>query len=196
MALKHVKSVCVYCGANSGNNPAYAKAAEELGKLLAENNIQVVYGGASIGIMGSLAESVLQHDGYITGIIPHGLFQREVAHNGISKLLVVDSMHDRKSLIAKLSDAIITLPGGYGTFEELFEMITWNQIGIHQKPIFILNTAGFYDPFQAFIKNVIDCGFIRDTVKQPYKILDTPRDIIDELTAFIPVAIQKPVVNP
>lgn len=196
MALKHVKSVCVYCGANSGNNPAFVEAAEELGKLLAENNIQVVYGGASIGIMGALAESVLRHDGYITGIIPHGLFQREVAHNGISKLLVVDSMHDRKSLIANLSDAIITLPGGYGTFEELFEMITWNQIGIHQKPIFILNTVGFYDPFQSFIKNVIDSGFIRDKVKQPYKVVNTPRDIIDELTAYIPVSIKKPVVNP
>jgi uncharacterized protein (TIGR00730 family) len=196
VALKHVKSICVYCGANSGSNPVFVAAAKELGKLLAENDIGLVYGGASIGIMGALADSVLEHGGHVTGIIPHGLFQREVAHNGISKLLVVDSMHDRKSLIAHLSDAIVTLPGGYGTFEELFEMITWNQIGIHQKPIFILNTAGFYDPFQAFISNVIENGFIRDTVKQPYKVLEKPVDVIEELSAYIPISTVTPVVNP
>lgn len=196
MALNHIKSVCVYCGANPGNNPDYVKEALELGKLLAKNNINLIYGGASIGVMGAIADSVIEHGGNVTGIIPHGLFQREVAHNGISKLLVVDSMHERKALLANLSDALITLPGGYGTFEELFEMITWNQIGIHQKPIYILNTAGFYNPFQAFIDNVIKNGFIRDTVKQPYQILETPDAIIDALSKFEPVSIEKPVVNP
>jgi len=196
VALNHIKSVCVYCGANPGNNPEYESEAKELGKLLSENGVSLVYGGASIGIMGAIADSVLEHGGNVTGIIPHGLFQREVAHNGISKLLVVDSMHERKALLANLSDALITLPGGYGTFEELFEMITWNQIGIHQKPIFILNTAGFYDPFQNFINNVIDCGFIRDSVKQPYQILESPAAIIDALSEFQPISIEKPAVNP
>lgn len=196
MPINKIKSVCVYCGSRSGTDPAFTEDARELGKLLAQNGIDLVYGGASIGVMGVIASAVMEHGGHVTGVIPHGLFRKEVANDGISKLLVVDSMHDRKSLMASMSDALITLPGGYGTLEELFEMITWNQLNIHNKPIYILNTNGFYDPLQSFIEHMMRKGFVSSGIDQPYRLLDTPAGIIEALSSIEPKNVPEPAVNP
>ncbi|MCH8523766.1 MAG: TIGR00730 family Rossman fold protein [Balneolales bacterium] len=178
-----INSVCVYCGSSPGNDPIFSAEATKLGKLLAEHNIQLVYGGASIGVMGALANAVMKHGGKVTGIIPHGLFKREVAHQGITSLLVVDSMHERKALMAQMADALITLPGGFGTLEELFEMVTWNQIGIHNKPIYMLNTMGFYTPLLSFIEHTVKSGFIKDGQQQLISVTKTPEELMHLLTS-------------
>jgi uncharacterized protein (TIGR00730 family) len=178
-----VKRVCVYCGSSPGTNPEYKRIASELGSLLAEAKIDLVYGGASIGVMGSVADAVMAGGGHVTGIIPHGLFRREVAHEGISSLLVVDSMHERKALMAGMADALITLPGGYGTLEELFEMITWSQIGIHTKPIFLLNTLRFYNPLLKFIDTIIHEGFIKPGQQHLFRVAETPSELLGMLRA-------------
>lgn len=173
-----IKRVCVYCGSSPGADDSYTTAAAALGKMLAENDIELVYGGASIGVMGAIANAVMENGGKVTGIIPHGLFQREVAHKGISSLLVVDSMHERKALMAQMADALVTLPGGYGTLEELFEMVTWNQIGIHKKPIFLLNTMGFYNPLLEFIQHTIAQGFIRKGQDDIITVAENPSELM------------------
>jgi len=181
MMNQPVRRVCVYCGSSPGVRPEYKASAAELGTLLTEANIDLVYGGASIGVMGALADAVMSGGGHVTGIIPHGLFKREVAHQGISSLLVVDSMHERKALMARMADALITLPGGFGTLEELFEMITWSQIGIHTKPIFLLNTLGFYDPLLKFIDTILDEGFIKPGQQHLVRVAATPAELVEML---------------
>lgn len=181
-SLAPIKRVCVYCGSSPGTDQMYTETARVFGRLLAENNIGLVYGGASIGVMGALADAVMEHGGSVTGIIPHGLFKKEVAHEGISSLLVVDSMHERKALMAQMADALVTLPGGFGTLEELFEMVTWNQIGIHSKPIFLLNTLSFYTPLLQFIDHVTQQGFIRKEQQHLITTADTPEELVQLLT--------------
>lgn len=181
-SLAPIKRVCVYCGSSPGTDLMYTETARVFGRLLAENNIGLVYGGASIGVMGALADAVMEHGGSVTGIIPHGLFKKEVAHEGISSLLVVDSMHERKALMAQMADALVTLPGGFGTLEELFEMVTWNQIGIHSKPIFLLNTLSFYTPLLQFIDHVTQQGFIRKEQQHLITTADTPEELVQLLT--------------
>ncbi len=154
-------NICVYCGSSSGNDASVIEAVEEFGKLLAENNHRLVYGGSSLGVMGALANSVMNHGGKVTGVIPHGLFRKEVAHQGITELITVQDMHERKSTMANLSDAFVALPGGFGTLEELFEVITWNQIGIHEKPVTVYNYNGFYDKLISMIDHAFEAGFIR-----------------------------------
>ncbi len=154
-------NICVYCGSSSGNDNTVLKAAEELGKMMAENGHQLIYGGSSLGIMGTLANSVMEHGGTVTGVIPHGLFRKEVAHQGITKLITVQDMHERKSTMANHSDAFLALPGGFGTLEELFEIITWNQIGIIEKPVTVYNHNGFYDHLIKMIQHAHDAGLIR-----------------------------------
>jgi uncharacterized protein (TIGR00730 family) len=176
-----IKRVCVYCGSSPGVRPEYKDTAAKLGVLMAEAKIDLVYGGASIGLMGAVADAVMANGGHVTGVIPHGLFRREVAHQGISSLLVVDSMHERKALMANMADALITLPGGYGTLEELFEMITWSQIGIHAKPIFLLNTLGFYNPLLDFIAKIMDEGFIKPGQQHLFRVAATPNELISML---------------
>lgn len=178
MKSSSIKRVCVYCGSSPGSQDAYTTAASEFGKLLAENHIELVYGGASIGVMGAVANAVMEHGGTVTGIIPHGLFQREVAHEGITSLLVVDSMHERKAIMAGMADALVTLPGGFGTLEELFEMVTWNQIGIHKKPIFLLNTMGFYNPLLNFIEHTVTQGFVRRGQESLIRTAENPTELI------------------
>lgn len=178
---KSIKTVCVYCGSSSGNDPVYVDTAKKVGKLLAINGYDLVYGGAAIGVMTAVADAVMEHGRNVTGIIPHGLFAREVAHEGITKLLVVDSMHERKSMMAEMADVLITLPGGYGTLEELFEMITWNQIRIHDKPIFILNVNGFYDRLFGFLDFVANEGFIRNGDRTLFDVVETPELLIESI---------------
>lgn len=155
-----VKSICIFCGSASGKHPVYSAAASSVGKLLAERGIEIVYGGGSIGLMGVLADQVLEVGGKITGVIPRALFDKELGHSGLHKLHVVESMHERKAMMASLSDAFLALPGGFGTFEEFFEIITWSQLGIHKKPFGLLNTAGYYDPLLRMCDQAVAEGFI------------------------------------
>jgi uncharacterized protein (TIGR00730 family) len=155
--------ICVFCGSSMGSDPDVAADARILGRLLAERGIGLVYGGASIGVMGAVADACLDAGGEVTGIIPKTLLKREVAHTGLTKLVVVDSMHNRKAMMAALSDGFIALPGGFGTFEEVFEMITWNQLGIVKKPVILVNVNGFYDGLDTFVRHAAAAGFIRES---------------------------------
>lgn len=172
-------TICVYCGSGPGFDPSFTQIAGEFGKLLAEKDHDLVYGGASIGVMGALANSVMDHGGSVTGVIPRDLFHKEVANTGITKLITVDDMHQRKSTMAVLSDAFVALPGGFGTMEELFEIITWNQIGIHNKPVTIFNYKGFYDPLIQMIKKAEELGFIRNIENANLRIAETVNEILN-----------------
>ena len=159
MSEQKIKRICVFCGSSGGNQEIYAAKARELGQLMAAKGIGLVYGAGGIGLMGTVADSVLEENGEVIGIIPYALATKERAHISAS-MRVVNTMHERKAMMADLSDAFIALPGGFGTFEELLETITWGQLGIHQKPIGLLNVAGYYDPLLAMIDRGISEGFI------------------------------------
>jgi hypothetical protein len=156
-----MKRICVFCGSNPGRNPEHLQAATELGKVLARQGIEVVYGGASIGLMGALADSALKEGGKVIGVIPQALKNREVAHAGLTELRVVSSMHERKQLMESLSNAFIALPGGFGTLDEFCEIVTWFQLGIHHKQFGVLNSAGFFDHFLSFIDEAVRQEFVR-----------------------------------
>lgn len=158
--MAELGNVCVFCGSKPGTSPAFLDAARELGAELARRGIGLVYGGASVGLMGALADAALEGGGKVTGVIPQRLVDREIAHTGLTDLRVVGSMHERKATMEKLSDGFIALPGGFGTFEELFEIITWRQLGLHQKPIAVLNAGGYYDPLLHVVRRGVDEGFI------------------------------------
>jgi uncharacterized protein (TIGR00730 family) len=156
-----MKSIAVYCGASSGADPVYADAARGLARALVEHNIGLVYGGGKVGLMGVIADEVLRLGGEATGVIPKHLVEREVGHAGLTRLFVVKDMHERKAMMSDLADGFIAMPGGMGTLEELFEMVTWAQLGIHAKPIGLLNVNGFYDGLSAFIGHLVETGFVR-----------------------------------
>lgn len=153
-------SVCVYCGSSKGDRWEYAAAARELGALFAKRNICLVFGGGSVGLMGVLADAVLEAGGKVTGVIPNGLRTRELAHEGVTEMIAVDSMHARKQRMVDLADAFIALPGGIGTLDELFETWTWLQLGIHGKPVGVLNVAGYYDQLLGFLRHMAQQGFV------------------------------------
>lgn len=155
------KTICVYCGANAGVTPAYAEAARALGRALVDQNLALVYGGGKVGLMGVIADAVLAAGGEVTGVIPTALVEREVGHMGLTRQFIVKDMHERKAMMASLSDGFIAMPGGMGTLEELFEMLTWSQLGIHAKPIGLLNVDRFYDGLIDFIAHASGQGFIR-----------------------------------
>jgi hypothetical protein len=159
--VKAVRRVCVYAGSNPGNDPAYAEAARELAAQLAERGIGLVYGGGRVGLMGVLADTVLAAGGEAVGVMPQALIDREIGHPRLTELRVVDSMHERKALMAELSDAFIAVPGGIGTLEELIEVYTWSQLGIHRKPLGVLNVNGYYDGLGAFLDHAVGQGFLR-----------------------------------
>jgi uncharacterized protein (TIGR00730 family) len=156
-----MKSIAVYCGASLGANPGYADAARSLAQALVEHNIALVYGGGNVGLMGVIADEVLRLGGDATGVIPRALVEREVGHTGLTRMFVVKDMHERKAMMADLADGFIAMPGGMGTLEELFEMLTWSQLGIHRKPVGVLNTGGFYDGLVSFIGHLRQEGFVR-----------------------------------
>lgn len=159
--MSEVRSICVFCGSQPGVQPEYVAAARELGAYLAQHGIELVYGGGHIGMMGAVADSALAHRGRVIGVIPEHLMRPEVAHQQLTELVVVDSMHTRKRTMAERCDAFIVLPGGYGTLEEMFEMVTWLQLKLHAKPVGILNVEGFYDRLLDFIRHAADERFIR-----------------------------------
>lgn len=156
-----MKSICVYCGSNFGDSPLYRSAAEELGRALVARGQTLVYGGGNVGLMGVVADTVMQGGGEVVGVIPRSLLEREVGHRGVTRLEVVETMHERKSRMAELCDAFVALPGGWGTLEELAEAATWTQLGIHRKPVGLLNILNFYDPLLAYLDNAVAAGFIR-----------------------------------
>jgi len=158
--MRDLKSILVYCGANSGSKSIYKETAIALGKFLAKENLTLVYGGGSIGLMGILADTVLAAKGKVIGVIPDFLNVKEVGHTGLTELHEVKSMHERKALMEKFCDGVVVLPGGYGTFDEMFEMLTWSQLGLHRKPIGILNVNGYYDHLIAQLNKMVDEGFL------------------------------------
>ncbi|GAB4214245.1 MAG: TIGR00730 family Rossman fold protein [Rhodoferax sp.] len=156
-----MKNVCVYCGSSPGADPVYRAAAQALGQAMARRGVGLVYGGASIGVMGAVADAVLAAGGRVLGVIPEALAQREVAHTGLTELVVTPSMHVRKMRMAEAADAFVALPGGIGTFEELFEIWTWAQLGIHSKPVALLNVAGYFDSLIALVDHAVAQGFLK-----------------------------------
>ena len=177
-----IQSLAVFCGSKQGSNPLYTAQAAQLGKLLAETDIRVIYGGGSAGIMGSIADSAMANGGKVTGIIPKVLIEWEVQHHHITELIVSDDMHIRKKTLYELCDAAIILPGGYGTLDELFEIVTWNQLSIHNKPVFILNTAGFYDHLIQHILKMREEGFLYEKEDNKIIILNEPNDLLNYTT--------------
>ncbi len=156
-----MKAIAVYCGANPGASPMYADAARALARALVERNVALVYGGGHVGLMGMIADEVLRLGGEVSGVIPQQLVDRELAHPGLTRLFVVKNMHERKAMMAQLADGFIAMPGGMGTLEELFEMLTWSQLGIHTKPVGVLNVGGFYDQLVGFLRHAQDQAFIK-----------------------------------
>lgn len=156
-----MKSICVYCGSSAGNRPEYAQAARALAHELARRGIRLVYGGSNVGIMGVLADAMLQAGGQVVGVIPQSLVKKEVAHSGLTALHITEDMHTRKAMMAELSDGFIALPGGLGTLEELFESLTWGQLGFHSKPVGVLNMAGYYDGLLAFLDHSVGEAFVK-----------------------------------
>jgi uncharacterized protein (TIGR00730 family) len=183
--------ICVFCGTNTGSRPAYGAAARELGRVLAEQDIELVYGGASVGIMGELADSVQEHSGHVTGIIPQQLMEKEAAHTGIPNLIVVASMHQRKSQMADLSDGFIALPGGIGTLEGFFEVLTWGQLGIHTKPSGILNVEGYFDSLSEFLDHAVQEGFLTEEHRHAIAVDSDAERLLDRMRAYSPPESEK-----
>ncbi len=180
MSLK--RRVCIYCGSKTGQNPTFTEQARELGTRLASNEIEVVYGGGSIGLMNEVANATLSRGGQVHGVIPQHLYDLEVAHEQLTALHITDSMHERKAMMAELSDAFIALPGGFGTFEELMEAITWLQLGIHEKSVIVFNIDGYYDQLISFIDHAVENGFITNGKRDALKVAET----VEECLTYLP----------
>ena len=176
-----ITSLAVFCGSKDGIDSVYIEHAQQLGKLMAEHTIKMIYGGGSSGLMGTVADSVMQHRGNVVGIIPHVLVEWERQHHGITELIIADDMHERKKKMYELCDAAIILPGGFGTLDELFEMLTWNQLSIHDKDIFILNSNGFYDHLLAHIEQLDKQGFLYESAKERITVLSDPAELVQYL---------------
>lgn len=181
-----MQSLCVFCGSAKGKNPVYAEEARRLGQALAGAGVTLVFGAGHIGLMGVLADAVLEAGGKAIGVIPKVLMDRELAHLGLTQLHVVDTMHQRKALMADLSDGFIALPGGYGTLDETFEILTWAQLGIHAKPIGLLNTAGYFDPLLAWLDRAVEDGFIRAEHGELLNVATNPDELLDALCRHEP----------
>ncbi|PKD42834.1 TIGR00730 family Rossman fold protein [Rhodohalobacter barkolensis] len=166
-------NICVYCGSSPGKNNVIIDQAKAFGRSLAEKNHNLIYGGSSLGIMGAIADAVMVNGGEVIGVIPENLFSKEVAHRGITRLITVKDMHQRKSHMAELADAFVAYPGGFGTMEELFEIITWNQIGILNKPVTIMNIDGYYDPLIEMIDHAVETGFIKPANRKIVQVAET-----------------------
>jgi uncharacterized protein (TIGR00730 family) len=176
-------SVCVFTGSSRGVRPEYLAAATELGRLLAARGIRLVYGGARVGLMGAVADAALKGGGDVIGVIPAALVAKEVAHTGLTDLRVVESMHERKALMSDLADAFVALPGGWGTLEEFFEVLTWAQLGLHRKPCGLLNVQGYFDGLLVFLAHTIDEGFVRPQHAGMIAVATTPVDLVARLEA-------------
>ena len=179
-----MKRICVYCGANPGKRPAYAAAAVELGTRLAQEKIELVYGGGCIGLMGLVADAALRAGGHVIGVIPQALVLKEVVHEGLPDLRTVKTMHERKALMAELADGFIALPGGFGTYEEFCEILAWSQLGWHQKPFGLLNVAGFYQSLLAFLDHAVAEGFIKSPHRELVLVENNVEAMLQRLLAY------------
>jgi hypothetical protein len=185
-AMPVLRSLGVFCGSSTGNDSRFAETARELGGLLADRGIELVYGGGEIGLMGELADACLAAGGRVLGVIPVGLFAREVAHRGVTELREVGSMHERKQLMYDRSDAFLALPGGFGTLEELAEVTTWSQLGIHAKPIALLDVGGFWDGLVRQLDDMVEAGFLRPANRALVRVVGTPAEALELLGSLEP----------
>lgn len=174
-----MKSIAVFCGSREGYNPVHREQAYRLGGLLAEKGIHLVYGAAKVGLMGAVADGVLNNNGSVTGVIPHFLEQKEIVHEGLSELILVNTMHERKLKMYDRSDAFMVLPGGWGTMEEMFEILTWGQLGMHEKPIGVLNINGYYDPLKAQNTMMVQEGFLSERIREILKFSPSAEDLLE-----------------
>lgn len=181
-----ITSLCVYCGARPGDRPEYSQAARDFGKLLAERQIRLVYGGGNVGLMGIVADAALAAGGQVVGVIPTALASKELAHQGLSELIEVASMHERKLRMATLADSFVALPGGIGTLEELFEVYTWQQLGFHGKPIGLLDVAGYYRPLLDFLDQMSERQFLRPEHRQLLLAASDPTELLERICAHVP----------
>ena len=191
MQERVIRRICVFCGSSPGRHAAYADSARALGALLAREGIGVVYGGANVGVMGALADAVRGAGGEVIGVIPQALVEREVAHTALDDLRIVGSMHERKALMAELSDAFIALPGGIGTLEELFEVWTWAQLGSHDKPCALLNVQGFYDGLSSFLDHVVNEAFLRKKHRDMLLVANDPRMLLAAIRRYEAPSVTK-----
>ncbi|HYG41481.1 MAG TPA: TIGR00730 family Rossman fold protein [Bordetella sp.] len=186
-----LQNICVYCGSNGGRIPAYADGARELARELVRRDIGLVYGGASVGIMGIVADAVMAEGGRVIGIIPEPLMRKELGHGGLTELHVVQSMHERKTMMAERSDGFVALPGGAGTLEEIFETWTWAQLGMHQKPCGLLNIAGYYDQLAGFLDHSVQESFMRAEHRAMLVVESQPAALLDRYAAYQPPTVSK-----
>jgi len=177
-------SICIFCGSSTGKNSSYKSAAVKLGQLLAENKFNLVYGGGNIGLMGEIAQSVINNGGRAIGVIPQFLVEKELVYDRLTEVRVVDSMHERKAAMAELADAFIAMPGGFGTLEETVEVLTWAQLGLHRKPIGLLNIDGYYDSLNAFFDHMVAEGFLMQDYKDMLLVNEDPAAMLESLTSF------------
>lgn len=186
-----IRSICIYCGSNPGTRPEYIEQAQVFARMLARRGIRVVYGGASVGIMGAIADAALAEGGIVVGVIPQSLVDREVAHDGLTQLIVTSSMHERKARMADLSDAFVALPGGIGTLEEIFEIWTWSQLGLHEKPCGLLNIGGYYDSLERFLDETVVNGFLGSGHRSMLLTADTGETLLSAFEAYEPPSVVK-----
>ena len=183
--------ICVFAGSNMGADARYRMAAQELGRALVRRHAGLVYGGARVGLMGTLADAVLGAGGHVTGVIPESLVAKEIAHQGLSELRVVASMHERKAVMNRLADGFIALPGGWGTLEELFEVLTWAQLGLHQKPCGLLNVNGFFDRLLSFLDHSVNERFVRAENRAMVVVSDAADELLQRLEDYVPPSVEK-----
>lgn len=184
--MQQIQSICVYCGSHPGHRAEYREATESLARRLVADGIGIVYGGGDVGLMGALADAALEAGGHVTGVIPESLIEREVAHGSLTELHVVRSMHERKALMAELSDAFVALPGGLGTLEEIVEIGTWAQLGFHRKPCGILNVLGYYDHLATFLDRMVTEGFLESRHRSLLTVSDDPKELMERMQTYEP----------
>ena len=191
-----MRRICVFCGSQSGRDPVYAESARRLGAALVARGLGLVYGGGRVGLMGEVAAEVLRRGGEVVGVIPHALATKEVEQTDATELVRVETMHQRKAIMADRSDAFAALPGGFGTCEELFEIVTWAQLGIHAKPVGLLNVAGFFDPLRNWLDHMVVEGFLKEKYRRLLLVADTPEALLDALRDFRPGPVSERWVRP
>lgn len=191
MPYRTFQRLCVFCGSSQGAREIYTHAAQQLGRELAQRGIELVYGGGNVGLMGAIADAVLAAGGHVIGVIPEQLMARELGHTGIQDLRIVKTMHERKALMAELADGFIALPGGIGTYEEFFEVLTWAQLGIHEKPCALLNVDGFYDPVLHLLRHAVEERFIRETHRELIMVESEAARLLESMARHQPPHLHK-----
>jgi len=179
-----MKRIVVFCGSSSGTDPVFEAQAYATGKLLAQQGIGIVYGGARVGLMGAVADGALENGGEVIGVLPRFLSGKEIGHPGLTDLIIVDTMHERKTKMHELSDGVITLPGGFGTMEEVFEMVTWGQLGLHKKPVGVLNVDGFYNPLRALLETMVNKGFLKAENQRMLLFADAIQELLEKMRNY------------